>query len=250
MAKISYKLGTPDHVLNMIDNGDASGWTREFYCGKCNALRRVSVTHLYSFNNGRPSLLRYICGACESIYFPLLFFGAKGLTLLIASQVGTGIQCEVAPAGVNYYLDQAAKCESTGALSAAVGMYRVALECFLYDQGFKKGMIGKKLQALERRARRADAADWMRNLDSEMMKVLNRLGNAAMHYDGDIAAQAILDKDTLIAVRDTFAWILGAAYEEPLKRKAAAAKIQAALTAMKKPQKAPSTPGTHAQGSP
>jgi len=60
-----------------------------------------------------------------------------------------GVSMPATPDGVAYYLTQASLSQSVGALSAAVGMYRAAVEQILLDQGYTRPMLGPKLADLE-----------------------------------------------------------------------------------------------------
>jgi hypothetical protein len=53
------------------------------------------------------------------------------------------------PASIRYYLDPAHFCRAAGAHSAAVAMYRAALEHLLFDQRYRNRSLGAKIKQLE-----------------------------------------------------------------------------------------------------
>ncbi|NTX07071.1 DUF4145 domain-containing protein [Myxococcus sp. CA040A] len=113
-----------------------------------------------------------------------------------------------------YYLDQAARAQSVGAFSAALVMYRSALEHLLHHLGFTTGMLGQKIEDLKKKREGADAPRWIRDLDLEDLSVLGRLGNGAVHTNGgDVTKQDAIDHALVVAVMLTFSHILDDAIE-------------------------------------
>ncbi len=89
-----------------------------------------------------------------------------------------------------YYLDEAYKAQCGGATSAAIVMYRAALEQLLTEQGFAVDNCAKKIQALE-----ANAPRWADNIEPEILKVVKDLGNDAIHVNsGDTHDLAVIDR--------------------------------------------------------
>ena len=64
----------------------------------------------------------------------------SGSGIVLPNRTG-GLAMPNTPEGVAFYLDQAAKSHSVGANSAAIAMYRGALEHLLFQQGYKTGML-------------------------------------------------------------------------------------------------------------
>ncbi len=64
--------------------------------------------------------------------------GERGALLALFPHVGGGIATPNTPPKVSYFLDQAYKAEGGSAITAAVVMYRAALEQILKNQGFKR----------------------------------------------------------------------------------------------------------------
>src|SRR5262249_17021591 len=120
--------------------------------------------------------------------------------------------------------------------SAAVAMYRGALDQLLFDQGFKNGMLGKKLEQLEKAIADGPAPKWAMELDTEYLSALNQLGTGSTHLnDGDIAKQQELENELLLPMREAFQELLFHVYEVPheRQRRLDALKNKAAL--LKKP---------------
>jgi hypothetical protein len=130
-----------------------------------------------------------------------------------------GLATPNTPTSVSYYLDQAQRARSVTANSAAIAMYRAALEQLMFDKGFTKGMLDAKIKELEEQIAKGNAQAWARDLDTEYLRVMKELGNAAIHPNGgDVSKQAAFDGNLLIRVERTFQGLLDLAYEEPIRR--------------------------------
>jgi len=132
------------------------------YCGRCRGLRRVRISSsaLFdltgSFYNGInltfkvgpvttpvPALFIYSCIQCDAMWSVLVYPGIDGIRIALLPvhfSVG-GIASEHTPAGVAFYLDQAGRCHYIGANSAAIAMFRSALEWILEECGFAEKML-------------------------------------------------------------------------------------------------------------
>jgi hypothetical protein len=86
-----------------------------------------------------------------------------------------GLSTPNTPPPVAYYLDQAHRARSVGALSAAAAMYRAALDQILFEQGFTEGTLGPKIGALEKANPR-----WLANLDPAYLTVIKQIGDGAI----------------------------------------------------------------------
>lgn len=207
------------------------------YCNKCRATRRVAVTRLFTNSVGTQPIENYTtvyarlsvsdfissahmlqCVECSEKCLAVIYEGPDGARLaLLRSNLG-GISTENTPEGVKYYLDQAARAESVTAYSAALVMYRSALEHLLHHLGFKTGMLRQKIDELKQKREVADAPRWIRDLDVEDLSILGRLGNGAVHTnDGDVTKQDAIDHALVVAVRLTFSHILDDAIERVKK---------------------------------
>lgn len=118
-----------------------------------------------------------------------------------------------------YYLDQAHKSRSVVANSAAISMYRGALEQLLFEQGYETGMLGQKIAKLLDDIRKGAAQKWAMELDTEFLDVVKALGDGSIHpNDGDVTKQATLDNELLARVNETFQMLLFLVYEAPHKK--------------------------------
>jgi hypothetical protein len=136
------------------------------------------------------------------------------------------------PGAVAYYLDQAERSQAVAALSAAVAMYRAALEQLLFDQGYRDGMLAQKITKLI-----ADEKPphWLEDLDPAFLTVLKDLGNAAIHpNEGDITKQAALDSALMLQLRALFVELLDDVYEQPRRKSTRLAALQAAAETFKR----------------
>jgi hypothetical protein len=198
----------------------------ELYCDSCHGRRRMFIKRLfmaglpnlpYLAERYTPSAHQLSCVQCSTQVLAVIFSGPSGSQLALLRPTLCGATAHTPPA-VAYYLDQAARAQGVGALSAAVVMYRSALEHLLHDQGFKEDMCGKKIAALEKGVKDGTAPRWARDLNPEDLRVLNRLGNGAVHTNGgDITKQQEIDHDLVTAVALTFEGLLEMVYERPKK---------------------------------
>jgi hypothetical protein len=78
----------------------------------------------------------------------LVHEGPNGIEIVAIPSAYGGVSTPNTPAAVAYYLDQAERSQAVGALSAAVAMYRAALEQLLFDQGYRDGMLAQKITKL------------------------------------------------------------------------------------------------------
>ena len=176
------------------------------------------------------------CVQCNTVFTALLFRGPDRYELAIFPTVRGGLSTPHTPPNVAYYLDQAQRSESAGAFSAAMAMYRAALEHLLHEQHFTVRMLGPKIAALEAAINGDQGAvappRWARDLDPRFLNIMNRLANAAIHpaVDGDVSGQAILDSQLLQQVKITFAEMLLLVYERDHETKERLAALEAALT--------------------
>ena len=127
------------------------------YCPACGDRRRMNIRILYSplrigqnqnidfqefMRHLIPSLYQFVCLQCKAEFVSLIHAAPDGPRLAFFSSYGSGIRTPNTPAGVAFYLDQAYRARAVGANSAAIAMYRGALEQLLFEQGFRKSMLG------------------------------------------------------------------------------------------------------------
>ncbi len=182
-----------------------------------------------------PSLFEFSCVRCETKFTVVLYRGPDGPALAVLPSCRGGLTTPHTPPGVAFYLDQAHKSESVGAYSAAVAMFRGALEHLLFEQGYKTGMLNAKLAKLEADIRSGSAPKWALELDIAFLQVLKDLGNGSIHpNDGDVRKQAALDGGLLLRVKEVFLYLLFLVYEAPHQKAAALAALQAKAQILKK----------------
>lgn len=208
---------------------------RGMYCPGCQGVRRMlvfptfcpplDVTQLYpgewsldyDLDLGPqlvPSLFSYKCGECESEFQAVVYQSPSGPDLAVLPSVGGGVSSEHCPDGVAYYLEQAQRAHSVGARSAAVAMYRGALEQFLFQQGYKDGPLARKIADLDAAIAAGTAPKWTQRVDSEFLDLIRELGNGSIHpNDGDVKSQERLDGELVNGLSALFQTLLVAAYE-------------------------------------
>jgi hypothetical protein len=192
------------------------------FCPKCGDSRRMDMALRHRPNNldKRPPILATLhCVQCDTSFTAVLYRGPNGPALAVLPSTHGGLTTPHTPPGVGYYLDQAQRAHSVGANSAAVAMFRGALEHLLFEQGFTKGMCGTKLADLETAIKAGTAPKWANELNTEFLNVMKQLGDGSIHpNDGDIKKHEVLDSELIAKVRHTFQMLLFLIYEVPLKK--------------------------------
>lgn len=165
------------------------------------------------------SMLELSCYQCNGKMNLIIYNGSNGQDMIILSKFSNGMATQNTPKEVAYYLDQAYKSKSIGANSAAVVMYRSALEHLLYEQGYTNGMLAQKIGSLENDIKNGSDKLWIRNMDTNVLKVIKDLGNTAAHTNkGDISVQQRLDNSLINDLEVIFKILLEDVYEAELKR--------------------------------
>ncbi|MDX2197439.1 MAG: DUF4145 domain-containing protein [Phycisphaerae bacterium] len=182
-----------------------------------------------------PSIFNLSCVQCQSRLIAVIYRGPDGPALAMLSEHHGGLRTAHTPPAVAYYLDQAHRSHSVGANSAAIAMYRGALEQLLFDQGYKNGMLGKKLSDLSDARKAGAAPKWAMELEDEFLALIKDLGNGSIHpNDGDVAKQSILDSECIADVAETFMHLLYIVYEIPHQRDKRLTSLQLKAKALKK----------------
>src|SRR5664280_3689902 len=144
-ATLSFALPQRGPIPNDWENADG------LYCVRCGGKRRMSIVRLRWTGNssqGRadfwadeacPGLFAMTCVQCQLRHTVLVHSGPDGPEIAIFSPERGGFSTPNTPENVRYYLDQAHRAESVGAPSAAVAMYRSAVEMLLFEQGYEEG---------------------------------------------------------------------------------------------------------------
>jgi hypothetical protein len=189
----------------------------------------------HTLNQLVPSVFLLTCGQCETKFTAVIYQGPDGPALLVLPSARGGITTPHTPSAVAYYLDQAHRAKILGAYTAAVAMFRAALEALLQEQGYAARMLGPKLAELEAAIAAKTAPQWAVELDTDFLKVIKDLGNASIHVsDSDIAKQAALDADLVSRVNQTLQMLLYLVYEVPHKKAETLDALKAKAQALKK----------------
>jgi hypothetical protein len=203
------------------------------YCPKCGDTRRMDLALKYRPPNAvpvPPILGILTCGECSTTFTAVLYAGPEAQALAVLPSTHGGLTTPHTPTAVSYYLDQAQRSHSVGANSAAVAMFRGALDQLFFEQGFKDGTCGKKLRDLEAAVKENKAPKWAYELDAEFLTVLKELGDGSIHpNDGDVSKQQVLDTELISKLKHTFQMLLFLVYELPLQKQERLAALKAAV---------------------
>ena len=124
------------------------------YCATCGGRRVVNARHIVTDrhhpDSQASSLWMLTCRQCHAVFTLLQLQSPNGASIVCLPSTHGGISTPHAPPAVTYYLDQAHRAQCLSARSAAVAMYRAALEQLLFDQGFTRGMLNQKIEDLEK----------------------------------------------------------------------------------------------------
>ena len=107
-----------------------------------------------------PSLFVMNCVQCDASYTAIIHRGPGGASLAVLPSEAGGLKTKHTPTSVAYFLDQAQRSRSVGAFSAALAMYRAAMEQLLHEQGYTSGMLATKIGKLEQEIASQSAPRW------------------------------------------------------------------------------------------
>ena len=114
--------------------------------------------------------------------------------------------------------------------SAAVTMFRSALEWLLEQQGFGAKMLGPKLAELDKAVLGGTAQKWVSEVDPQYLKTIKDLGNVAAHANaGDLTKQDAIDSKLYRRLELTFLELLEIIYERPERQAQRLLEMQKAL---------------------
>lgn len=182
-----------------------------------------------------PAVITGNCVQDDTAFTFVVFEGPEGYELAVFPNKRGGLSTPNTPKEVAYCLDQAQRAQSSGGVCAAMGMYRAAADCLMYEQGFRVGMLGKKMAALDAAIQAGNAPAWATGLNPDYLSVLKDLGNASLHVDGkDVAALEEELRTLFPHVVVTLTELLDVVYERPAKDKARLAALQAGHATIKK----------------
>ena len=213
---------------------EATPKTELLWCPQCHDMRRMLIRRVPPepaaramtagsrgplSNRTGPELFTFACVQCDLGFTAVIYDGSMGRDLVVIPAAAGGQATEHTPGAVAYYLDQAARSDAMGARTAALVMYRSAVEQLMADQGFDARMLGPKIDQLEKAIASQSAPDWGTRIDPAFISVLNKLGNFSAH-DSDVERHAQVDPMLLHDVKETVRMLLEEVYEEPARRRA------------------------------
>lgn len=205
----------------------------DFYCNECLESRKMKVININKkLNNivGKdleealeecyPLIYELTCLQCKSKAYLVVYKHENEFKSIILYEKAGGCSSKNAPEGVKYYLNQAYQARIVGAQSASMSMYRAAMDFILFDQGYKTGMLGKKIEKLEEDINNKNAPKWAMEIDIDYIKVIKEIGNSSVHpNDGDVEKQKEIDSKLLNIVDIIFSELLDKIYEQPIRSK-------------------------------
>jgi hypothetical protein len=228
-----------DRAIDLLFDAPDSPLTDfRMHCPTCSGDRRVHVSLLFPVARKRHTnsaellpltdperkratrvLLAVHCRDCHGDFTALRCGGPDGPAHIVIPTQHGGISTPNTHKAVRFYLDQAARAHSVGAFSAALSMYRAALEQLFWHHGKYrlKGTLGLKLAALEadrkgvpgKGAIGAKSPKWLREADPAVLRALKELGDGAIHPNrGQIERQNAIDANIAIHARIAFAELL------------------------------------------
>jgi len=164
-----------------------------------------------------PAVFFYSCTQCDAMSSVIVHPSRKGLRMAVLPvHSDTGIASANTPKSVAFDLGQAARCREVDAHSAAMAMWRAALECLLEGEGFTEKSLRAKLAAFDKALKQGTAPGWASEIAPEYLQVIRELGqNAATADHGDAAGQEGLSERLYRKAELTFLELLEAVYERP-----------------------------------
>ncbi|MCL6605664.1 MAG: DUF4145 domain-containing protein [Paenibacillus sp.] len=181
-----------------------------------------------------PSLWECKCFECESISYITIYNGPLGQELIVLPSSFGGLSTVNTPKNVSFYLDQANRAHIMGASSAAMAMYRTAVEQILVGEGYTVRMLGPKIQNLIKDIESSAGPKWASDIDIDFLQYIKRLGDSAIHAnDGDIERQKNLDNELILSVKEAISFLLYAIYESAHKKKTLLEGLKSTMESMK-----------------
>lgn len=230
MVSTLYRADILSSLLNGLKNhpvyhANITSIEYSFFCPNEKEVRRITLLYKGMWDSdARDSdnkqkynyFFSAICMNCHHTVFISVFYVDGGPRLVIVDRDHSNSMNSNVPESVRYYLNQADKSYGVGANSAAVAMYRAALEQFLYSAGFEDGMLHNKITRFERAANESTSPKWMRDLDRDYLDIIKELGNSSIHPNrGDISAQDKFNEELLSNIQIVFSELIYKRFEEP-----------------------------------
>jgi hypothetical protein len=225
----------------------------EVLCSTCGELRRVQVEALYlppgfgwkappetlpvdPYTPAQdrpphtPALLLVWCPQCQTKFTLVVHDSASGWDVLLLADRPGRAGTPHTPPEVAYYVDQAERAKRAGAMSAALAMYRAALEALLHQQGFEQRHMSEKISAVREEKGSGSARPWVAEVDDVALEMLKKLADGTLHLDGgDVARQAAIDADLLRSVELVVSALMHSVYETGAAHAEARSRMQQAL---------------------
>jgi hypothetical protein len=207
----------------------------EIYCAHCGGRRRVDASVRY-YDPSRLVVLDLVCVQCDSAWVATWYTDDQGKArlALLPRFLSGGIATPHTPAPIAYYLDQAHRAQAAGANSAAVAMYRAALENILIDQGFAERQLSPKIAALVSAIDAGTAPNWAQQIEVDYVDALKELGETSIHPGSHVAGVHARNANLLSLISETVRGLLVLIYEAPHEKNARLAALRDAASGVKK----------------
>lgn len=224
------------------------GYVDEQFCPCCGGIRKCELSNItdknyfifnktdtVSFKNQLPYVYKARCLQCEHESVLVIYEAAGQKEMAVLHDTYGGCVTPNTPVEVKYYIDQAYRSRSVGAYSAAMTMYRSALEWVMFEQGYKNGMLGNKIGDLQNDIANGKAPKWAMEINTDFLAAIKEIGNGAIHTNGgDITKQQQIDKDLMEVVDIVFAELLDKIYEQPSRSNQNLTRLQQVVAQIKK----------------
>lgn len=175
------------------------------------------------------AFLTYACVNCLSLYWAFIHpaTGQKhNLALHVFPQEQPMLSTKNTPEDVAYFLEQAYLAQLVSAHSAAMGMYRSALDKFL--AGGDK--LEKRIEDLKELVNSGKAPKWAKTLsNNNVLTLLKEIGDTHMHAN-DLSKLESLDSAKLHRVQALMSYLVKQKYEREPEREASLTKVRRALS--------------------
>ena len=205
----------------------------EVMCGRCGGAR-VCDAAVFHYQPDQLVLAELTCLQCEGSFL-LAWYKLDDRTgrAILAPRFADTATSPLVPKAVAYYFEQARLVRSVGANSAAVVMFRGAIEQVLADKKCTTRTCGGKLVELESDLKKGDPkADWAKGLDTELLRQMKIIGDGGTH--GDAAVIAAYDTEMVDHAETVVRALLHFVYEAPGKKASFDASIRAKADLVKK----------------
>lgn len=241
MAKVQKEGKTVDHpdflsaVASKMVLGNPNQLEKvgKMYCNKCGDYRTMDIFGLYIPKDTRqhgayyiplPSFFKINCRECDQKFHVILYKTDQSDSNVCVLPYSTAfIATPHTPIEVRFYLEQAFKSQIGGAYTAALPMYREALEEILSQHGYKgtddTKTCGGKLSKLQKDIISGTVPAEFKDIENGIMLILKKLGDWGVHADiGKVSDKRRIDADLCQKVSAVFTFLLEKVYEQPAKQ--------------------------------